>query len=243
MGGEQVSEERESIERDSVEIKPPMPNKVRLVLFFLILAGVLVVGVATFLFLGFIFDRYDATHSKSYVEQTLAFDLRGDLDSYPEATKNTTEEQKRAAYEASLDDCIDIILESDKLSVEWLEKYRELFEKIHMTCQYEVGDAVMQDENPDFYNVPVTVQKLTVFAGVLEDLEELLDHRDWTEEDYLQVIYDSISDNIANPRYEKPEKVVVSVNTSDEKYSYRISDDDFAKIYEAMLDWEELEVY
>ena len=227
-------------EKTNIEPKPQMSKGVRLTLFFLILAALLIVGVATFFFVGFVLDNYDASHSKSYIEQSLAFDMKGDLASYPEATKNTTEEQRRAAYEASLDDCIDMILDSGELSTEWLGKYRELFERMHKSCQYEVGDATMKQDDPDFYYVSVKVQKLTVFAGVTEALEELLDRQDWEEEDYLQIIYDTISENLANPRYEEPEQVKVLVDTDDEKYSYRISDEDYAKIYEAMMDWEEL---
>ncbi|MCH5265085.1 MAG: hypothetical protein J1F02_04245 [Lachnospiraceae bacterium] len=185
-----------------------------------------------------------------YTKACLDATLRGEYAEYAKLTDRSEEEAKKEIEDENIYgtfvNTMTAGLDSAVIE-EWKPKYEELIKQIFAQCKYEVGEA---SENEDgSYSVPVTTQKMNnVFSQLYDDAEEQL--TDYVkkskktpsdseiEAKLLQLLYDDLTEKSNNITYDEPQTITVTVRpTADNDRIYEISEEDFSKLYEALLDF------
>lgn len=168
---------------------------------------------------------------------------------YVEMT-NTTEEQAKADYEKRIETELSTLTATFPMSDEMKTTYSQLFKDIYAKCKYEVGEAVKNDDGS--YTVPVTVSQMKIFQDAVADTTAKVE--DYVEENpdvaasstdeimeiYATYLAEVMRDRVDNAEYADPQSVSISVSPSAEDSNvFSISETDFQKLYNAMLDIDE----
>lgn len=183
--------------------------------------------------------------ASGYVKSALDSNIHGEFEEYAELVDISVEEAEQD-YNANLDSAMEG-LESLDLSDEMTDKYRALFADLMKKTKYEVGEATKNQDGS--YTVPVTITPITnVFDGLMDEAEkQMTEYASQfvsaddipTESEIVtytvELLYNLISDRIANAEYGDPQEFTVSVVQNEDK-SYSISDDDMTALTDAMID-------
>lgn len=180
--------------------------------------------------------------AKEYVQAVLDAGYKGEFEKYVEIT-DSSEEEAQKLY----DDNINMVLKSVGFgtlvtSDELEEKYRELFKQIFALEKYTVGDAEKTD---DGFEVPVGVEKLSIFSDIDAELEEKLEEKvtamgeDASEADINQLavetMYEMLEEKVANPTYGEKDTVTLHVS-QDDNGVWNISQDDLEALDQALVE-------
>lgn len=183
--------------------------------------------------------------ASGYVKSALDANIHGEFEEYAELVDISLEEAEQD-YNANLDSALQS-LESFDLSDEMTDKYRTLFADLMKKTKYEVGEATKNKDGS--YTVPVTITPITnVFDGLMDEAEKQMTEyaSQFVSADdtptgseimtyTVELLYNLISDHIANAEYGDPQEFTVSVLQNEDK-SYSISNDDMTALTDAMID-------
>jgi hypothetical protein len=186
--------------------------------------------------------------ASGYVQACLDANAHGEFTAYAEIT-NTSEAEIQQKYDEMLDTEISY-LDAYNADDATKEKFRNLFMDIYGSFQYEVGEAVQNDDKS--YTVPVTVRKLKVFQNIQEDGQNYINSyaesevnagRTPTTEDLYGVVmeymYNELSSNLAAKEYEEPVTTNLSVTPTDSNARiYSIDETQLQALLESMIDIE-----
>lgn len=187
--------------------------------------------------------------ASAYVKACLDANTKGDFAVYAEITGSAVEEIE-ALYNQTIDAEMAYI-ETCNLSDETKASFRQLFIDIYKSFKYEVGEAVLNEN--DTYTVPVTTYKLMIYKSVLTDGESYLTSFAQTEVDASRTptkeqleteawnyIYDNMKANLEQLEYAAPitTNVIVSPTKNDSEIIYSVQQDDLQAIIESLIDIE-----
>lgn len=192
-----------------------------------------------------IFSDFDAS---AYTQAFLDAISKNEFTQYAEIT-NSTEEDAKKEYESLLDESVNSLLSTIKVSDETRQKVRDMFHDIYSKWNYSVGEAVKNDDKS--FTVPVTVKKLTVFKGVLKETITRFEKRtkESTSMDdsayydlYYQTFIELVNETLAKNEYGDETVIQVSVSpTSSNSNIYEIKPESITALYNATMDMETLQ--
>lgn len=192
-----------------------------------------------------IFSDFDAS---AYTQAFLDAISKNEFTQYAEIT-NSTEEDAKKEYESLLDESVNSLLSTIKVSDDTRQKVRDMFHAIYSKWNYSVGEAVKNDDKS--FTVPVTVKKLTVFKGVLKETITRFEKRtkESTSMDdsayydlYYQTFIELVNETLAKNEYGDETVIQVSVSpTSSNSNIYEIKPESITALYNATMDMETLQ--
>lgn len=181
-------------------------------------------------------------NASSYVKICLDAAFKGEVTEFAKIA-NMSEEDATAFYDNIIESELSS-LDSYNISEEKKEKFRALYKDIFNNFQYEVGEAVKNDDGS--YTVPVTTQKLIVFDTIIADgqtyiMDYVKSNPSITTDELYDVIldymYQELSDNLAEARYEDSQVINIQLVKSDDN-GYTIQDTDIQNLIASMIDME-----
>ncbi len=192
-----------------------------------------------------LFGDFDAS---AYTKAFLDAISKNDYTEYTKIT-NSTEEQAKKEYESLLDSSVNSLLSTITVSDETKQKVREMFHNIYSKWNYQVGEAVKNDDGS--FNVPVTVRQLTAFKGALNETakrfadrsKEMKSMSDSSYYDlYYQTFIEIVNDTMAKGEYAEPVTIqVVVAPTSSDSNVYEIKSTSISDLYNAAMDLDVLQ--
>ena len=157
--------------------------------------------------------------AKAYVQATLDAGYKEDFGEYTKITESTKEEAQKL-FDSNIDTVTNSLgLSQFGVSEEMTEKYRELLKETFSKAKYTVGDVKETDGG---FEVKVSAEPMQMFVG-LEDalIGELEKKVKESKEDLdeaaitqltVDILYDILSQRLAEVTYGEPQKVTVLVN-------------------------------
>ena len=183
--------------------------------------------------------------ASAYVKACLDATTKGEVTEYAKIT-NTSEEDALATYNDIIESELKA-LENYQITDEQKEKFRTLFQDMYKNFSYEVGEATKNSDGS--YTVPVTTKKLVAFDTLAADSQSYItdyakSHSSATTDELYKAIYDymydEISANIKEAKYDGSETINVQVTRTDDN-KYTISEDSIEGLLSSMVDAENLQ--
>lgn len=195
-------------------------------------------------------SKFDA---KTYVDGLLRETYLGEFDPEYLELVGIDEDEAQQTYEAGISNEVSFFINLYGIEYpeeELYEELTELYKKIYSHAKFEVTDAVKMDDGS--FSVQVTVEPIDIvqladtdwdktISAFYEDYPMEVQYAMTTEEyqemdrEYAQLILDLYKDKLDETGNMTAKTVLVSV--AKENGSYTISQDDFAKLDELIIDY------
>ncbi len=186
----------------------------------------------------------DKSNQTLFVQAYMDLLCQQDFEGYASACGFETSEVEDA-YPDLLDNVIDIFLTYQMSDTEQ-ENFRDELKKIFNKCQYEVKDAIENDDNS--YTVPVEVKKLKVFSKAIKKADKSYkkwakkqsddkDEQDMTDK-FIEYVIKYCEEELENPQYKDVKTVnVVLSPSSDDANVYEYNSEDLGSLQAALVDF------
>lgn len=183
-----------------------------------------------------------AKDAQKYTQAILDASYKGEFEEYIEQTEST-EEEVQEIYDTSLNTLMtESGFEELGISDELEANYRQLFQNMIQSANYEVGEA--KKEEDDSYTLDVKVCAFTAFQGVTEETETWLteQYTDAAEvptegelnEQFLQKMYEFMMERLLDPSYGEEQVITIHVKPDSEGVWY-IPEEDLTAIDGALF--------
>ena len=154
--------------------------------------------------------------------------------------KSALEMQYLGQYDAYMK-CMDIT--EDEAQELYQEGMVELYKQICLHSSFEVGEAVLTDEEAKTYSVEVTIKPINLLTLAADDLiANFSNTTDTNDPAYTEAVVEILNRHLPDIANEDAKTVTVQVLTSDEGVFY-LKEEDANEIVETMIDYSSLFSY
>lgn len=195
-------------------------------------------------------SKFDA---KTYVEGLMRETYLGEFDPEYLELVGIDEDEAQQSYETGISNEVNFFIDLYEIEYpeeELYEELTELYKEIYSHAKFEVTDAVKMDDGS--FSVQVTVEPIDIvqladtdwdktISAFYEDYPMETQYAMTTEEyqemdrEYAQIVLDLYKDKLEETGNMTAKTILVSV--AKENGAYTISDDDFAKLDELIIDY------
>ena len=191
---------------------------------------------------------FDAT---GYVRAIMDCTYKGEFEEYRKFTK-ATEEEAQSSYDSGVSAEAQVFMDmcgfdTDLVSEQMVERVEAFYRNVYQKSSYQVNEAVKADNG--FY-VEVVINPIDIFQLAWEDMTAFASDfsqrmEDGEFEEYTEAEYEEAYDlglieicegYVSKIGYLDPASVVVTV-FADENGVYKISDEDFLRLDEKIIDY------
>lgn len=183
-----------------------------------------------------------------YTESCLDAMTKGEFGTYTELTQ-ISESSAQTSYQNRIRSDANSLISSLLPDSATKDEFYSIFKDLYAKCKYEVGEATKNDD--DSYSVPITAYKMNVFHNLLEETSKKSEKKakekgNVSSSDvskiYLETLAEVLKDHLENVEYAEPTTITVSVTpTQSDSKVYTISDSEYVKIFQALMDVENLQ--
>lgn len=187
-------------------------------------------------------SRVDAS---AFVKSALEMQYLGRYDAYIKCM-DITEDEAQELYQEGMEAEVSYfaaILGIEELSDSSEEQLVELYKQICLHSSFEVGEAVLTDEEAKTYSVEVTIKPINLLTLAADDLiANFSNTTDTNDPAYTEAVVEILSRHLPDIDNEDAKTVTVQVLTSDEGVFY-LEEEDANEIVETMIDYSSLFSY
>ncbi len=187
-------------------------------------------------------SRVDAS---AFVKSALEMQYLGQYDAYMKCM-DITEDEAQELYQEGMEaevSYLATILGIEELSDSSEEQLVELYKQICLHSSFEVGEAVLTDEEAKTYSVEVTIKPINLLTLAADDLiANFSNTTDTNDPAYTEAVVEILNRHLPDIANEDAKTVTVQVLTSDEGVFY-LKEEDANEIVETMIDYSSLFSY